>query len=208
MNDATDDLPQAPRRPRHLMDPNAPQRDTINSAGTTRVQKWVMSTLVVTTILHLAGGLLVAAWFIEPDQPGIGARQASSHPHVFRHDCSTLGYVTVSLLYRFLRENRRRLTAGERYGDTEDRPFARPGPDCQGMPQQTAYAIGNGQAQPKPLNRLLPLLRQAHELTKDFFMLIIRNSRPCIPNINTDTAIFTPAPKQNSTTVGVTNSVG
>ena len=55
MNDATDDLPQAPRRPRHLMDPNAPQRDTINSVGTTRVQTWVMSTLVVTTILHLAG---------------------------------------------------------------------------------------------------------------------------------------------------------
>ena len=74
MNDATDDLPQAPRRPRHLMDPNAPQRDTINSAGTTRVQKWVMSTLVVTTILHLAGGLLVAAWFIELDQtaPRVG----------------------------------------------------------------------------------------------------------------------------------------
>ena len=55
MNDTTDDRPAAPRRARHLMDPNAPQRDTINSVGTTRVQTWVMSTLVVTTILHLAG---------------------------------------------------------------------------------------------------------------------------------------------------------
>ena len=66
MNDTTDDRPAAPRRARHLMDPNAPQRDTINSVGTTRVQTWVMSTLVVTTILHLAGGLLIAAWYIDP----------------------------------------------------------------------------------------------------------------------------------------------
>lgn len=59
--------PSPPRR-RHLMDPDAPVRDTINSVGTTRVQTWVMSTLVVTTILHLAGGLLIAAWFMEADQ--------------------------------------------------------------------------------------------------------------------------------------------
>lgn len=50
------------------MDPDAPVRDTINSPATTRVQTWVMSALVVTTILHLAGGLLVAAWFIDPEQ--------------------------------------------------------------------------------------------------------------------------------------------
>jgi hypothetical protein len=74
MDDVTEKVPAAPRRARHLMDPSAPQRDTINSAGTTRVQKWVMSTLVVTTILHLAGGLLIAAWFIDPAQtaPRVG----------------------------------------------------------------------------------------------------------------------------------------
>ena len=74
LNDTTEDRPAAPRRARHLMDPNAPQRDTINSAGTTRVQTWVMSTLVVTTILHLAGGLLIAAWYIDPEQtaPRVG----------------------------------------------------------------------------------------------------------------------------------------
>ena len=54
----------APRR-RHLMDPDAPVRDQYGSPATNRVQTWVMSTLVVTTILHMAGGLLVAAWFID-----------------------------------------------------------------------------------------------------------------------------------------------
>lgn len=56
---------QATPRRRHLMDPHAPVRDQYGSPGTTRVQTWVMSTLVVTTILHMAGGLLVAAWFID-----------------------------------------------------------------------------------------------------------------------------------------------
>lgn len=56
---------EATSRRRHLMDPNAPVRDQYGSPGTTRVQTWVMSTLVVTTILHMAGGLLVAAWFID-----------------------------------------------------------------------------------------------------------------------------------------------
>lgn len=71
---STDQQPPAPRRPRHLMDPAAPQRDTINSVGTTRVQTWVMSTLAVTTILHMSGGLLLAAWFIDPAQgtPRVG----------------------------------------------------------------------------------------------------------------------------------------
>ncbi|GAA4125062.1 hypothetical protein GCM10022215_33250 [Nocardioides fonticola] len=55
----------APRR-RHLMDPNNLQRDESNSASISRVQTWVMSTLAVTSILHMSGGLLVAAWFIDP----------------------------------------------------------------------------------------------------------------------------------------------
>lgn len=58
---------QAPRR-RHLMDPDNLQRDQSNTADITRVQTWVMSTLAVTSILHMSGGLLVAAWFIDPAQ--------------------------------------------------------------------------------------------------------------------------------------------
>jgi hypothetical protein len=34
----------------------------------TNVQRWVMSVLAVTTILHLAAGLVVAAVFMEPDR--------------------------------------------------------------------------------------------------------------------------------------------
>ncbi|WP_240770336.1 hypothetical protein [Nocardioides sp. GY 10127] len=60
--------PTAPRRRRHLMDPNAPVRDTVNSAGITTVQKWVMSTLAVSSILHMAAGVIVAAWFMDPSQ--------------------------------------------------------------------------------------------------------------------------------------------
>jgi hypothetical protein len=55
------------RRPRHLMDPNAPRpvRDTrAEVRSLTRVQRWVASTLAVTTILHLTAGLIVAAMFL------------------------------------------------------------------------------------------------------------------------------------------------
>ena len=55
------------RRRRHLMDPDAPR--PVRNAGSemrelTRVQKWVASTLAVTTILHLTAGLVVAAMFL------------------------------------------------------------------------------------------------------------------------------------------------
>jgi hypothetical protein len=49
------------------MDPNAPR--PVRSAAReqqslTRVQRWVMSTLAVTTILHLSAGLILAAVFL------------------------------------------------------------------------------------------------------------------------------------------------
>jgi uncharacterized membrane protein len=55
-----------PPRRKHLMDPDAPRRPTTPAAQKrlTRVQRWVMSTLVVTTILHLAAGLVIAAMFL------------------------------------------------------------------------------------------------------------------------------------------------
>lgn len=60
------------RRPRHLMDPNAPRpvRDlAAEKQKLSRVQKWVMSTLAVTTILHMAVGLIIAAMIV-PERSG------------------------------------------------------------------------------------------------------------------------------------------
>lgn len=57
----------APRRAKHLMDPANPRLDRPNSASITRVQTWVMSSLAVTTILHLSLGLLLSAAVIDPD---------------------------------------------------------------------------------------------------------------------------------------------
>jgi len=60
--------PEAPaRRRRHLIDPTAPRpvRDPRAEARSlTRVQQWVMSTLAVTTVLHMSAGLILAAMFL------------------------------------------------------------------------------------------------------------------------------------------------
>jgi hypothetical protein len=65
-----------PRRPRHLLDPNDIRGSHVRSVGTAQqlsnVQRWVMSILVVTTILHFSGGLGVAAMFV--DQERLDAR--------------------------------------------------------------------------------------------------------------------------------------
>lgn len=55
------------RRPRHLMDPAHPVRQ-VDDASLTRVQQWVVSVLVVTTVAHLAIGLVVASWAIPADR--------------------------------------------------------------------------------------------------------------------------------------------
>lgn len=59
--DSPDRTTPAPKRPRHLMDPDNLQQHAYRRAGLTRVQQWVLSTLAVTTILHLIGGLILAA---------------------------------------------------------------------------------------------------------------------------------------------------
>jgi hypothetical protein len=59
----------AQRRRRHLMDPSAPVR-TVDDASLTRVQRWVMSSLVVVTIAHFAVGLLLAALVLPHDATG------------------------------------------------------------------------------------------------------------------------------------------
>jgi len=62
----------SPRRARHLMDPNAPRKPTSpeDLARLDRVQKWVLSVLAVTTIGHLALGLVLAALLITEDNRG------------------------------------------------------------------------------------------------------------------------------------------
>lgn len=56
---------QPPRVRRHLIDPANPPRRSPRAMGITQVQKWVMSVLAVTTILHLAAGLVIAAVFLD-----------------------------------------------------------------------------------------------------------------------------------------------
>jgi hypothetical protein len=66
------DTTQPVRRPRHLMDPAHPQRPSVESREITRVQQWVLSVLVATTILHLSVGLAVAGVFADGSRPGAG----------------------------------------------------------------------------------------------------------------------------------------
>lgn len=50
------------KRPRHLMDPaNLKRASPSTDQSLSNVQKWVMSTLAVTTILHLSIGVILAA---------------------------------------------------------------------------------------------------------------------------------------------------
>lgn len=59
----------ARKRPRHLMDPNNPQREVKSTATGSMhlepVQKWVLSILAATTIAHLAVGLVIAAMYVD-----------------------------------------------------------------------------------------------------------------------------------------------
>ena len=62
--------PPAPRRARHLMDPAnprpAPSRP--GGMGIEGVQKWVLSALAATTVLHLSVGIVVAAIYVDASQ--------------------------------------------------------------------------------------------------------------------------------------------
>jgi cytochrome b subunit of formate dehydrogenase len=66
--------PQVPKRARHLMDPANPTREVRKpSSGSMTlepVQKWVLSVLAATTIVHLAAGLVIAAIYVESDRTG------------------------------------------------------------------------------------------------------------------------------------------
>ena len=56
--------PTRVRRSRHLMDPDNPVRP-VNDHSLTRVQRWVLSVLAVTTILHLSAGLVIGSFFLD-----------------------------------------------------------------------------------------------------------------------------------------------
>ena len=61
-----------PRRRKHLMDPNNPQPMRRDSMSLNRVQTWVLSTLTVTTILHMSAGLVLAALVADTMDARIG----------------------------------------------------------------------------------------------------------------------------------------
>ena len=65
---------QPVRRQRHLMDPDNPRPATRpeDIARLERVQKWVLSVLIVTTILHLSAGLGIAAQYVDDDAASAG----------------------------------------------------------------------------------------------------------------------------------------
>jgi len=65
-------MTEQPRRARHLMDPDRPRVTSTpeDRARLERVQKWVLSVLAVTTIGHLALGLVLAALLITDDNQG------------------------------------------------------------------------------------------------------------------------------------------
>ena len=51
------------------MDPANPVRQ-VNDRRLTQVQRWVVSVLAVTTILHLSAGLVIGAWFVDESADG------------------------------------------------------------------------------------------------------------------------------------------
>lgn len=61
-----------PRPRKHLMVPGEPPRQRQDSMSLSQVQKWVMSTLAVSTILHLAAGLVLAAMYVDTLDAKIG----------------------------------------------------------------------------------------------------------------------------------------
>ena len=61
------------------MTPGQPVRQPARGAMTiTSVQRWIMSSLAVTTFLHLAGGLVLAARYVELHSSKVGLLVISS----------------------------------------------------------------------------------------------------------------------------------
>lgn len=66
----TEPTASQPTRRRHLMDPNAPRKapDPQDLERLARVQRRVSSALIITTILHLTAGFIIAADHVDDDR--------------------------------------------------------------------------------------------------------------------------------------------
>ena len=64
--------PRPPEVRKHLMTPGQPRPPQRYSTSVTSVQRWVMSSLTATTILHLAIGVVVAGFFSDRLDSQIG----------------------------------------------------------------------------------------------------------------------------------------
>lgn len=62
--------PAQPRRARHLMVPGQPPPRPTGGMTITTVQRWVLSSLALITIEHLAGAIVLAAVFTDESKPG------------------------------------------------------------------------------------------------------------------------------------------
>lgn len=60
----------APRRPRHLLDPDNLRPAAPDPVRLTRVQQWVMSVLAGTVITLHGSGIVAAAYFMHNTRPG------------------------------------------------------------------------------------------------------------------------------------------
>ena len=65
-------LPATPRVRKHLIDPQHPRPQNREPMSLGRVQRWVLSTLAATTIMHMAFGLVVGAAFADRLDAQIG----------------------------------------------------------------------------------------------------------------------------------------
>ena len=66
---------KAKKRPRHLMDPDNPRREIRKASDSgpmhlEPVQKWVLSALAFTTIIHLSIGIVIASLYVDEDRTG------------------------------------------------------------------------------------------------------------------------------------------
>ena len=57
---------------KHLMVPGQPRPQPSRAMSLTKVQQWVMSTLAVSTGLHMAAGLVVGAGYVDVRSSAIG----------------------------------------------------------------------------------------------------------------------------------------
>lgn len=78
---------------KHLMTPGHPRPQHRPSMSVTSVQRWVMSTLVAITILHLSAGLVVAAYFSDRVDSQVGLLVISA---VF----GVIAFVAALLIHR------------------------------------------------------------------------------------------------------------